>query len=646
MRNQKMTGGLLTHEVSNTGAVFGRKNDVRVIFQGSDACTDGNRIILPALASEKEVDAKTQRILRGFLDHEAGHIRHSDMPLIMKTYERWAKEDKKHHKHLHNALEDIWLERRVLAEYPGAAENLKATATFANEGALEAIKSGKVSADKLNDPAAMTAIGITWRGRQDYGGSTTHELWDHLGDDVKRKIDDAIAALDACDNTGDIINLATKIADEIFEEHKRPPEDDEDEGEPDDDGDDESAGESAGDDDSFDGDDGADDDSFDGDTESDGDPSDGEASGEGESKLDDIDAGKTKSSGTNDDGPCPIADPVEGFDAREAIEKALKEAKLTGVTSDYRALSTVNDRWYDVASPKGAKASGNRTSQQRVFCDTEEQAYTDILDGMRGDVGVIRRKLERALLAKQERAWIGGFETGRLDSRRFPAVLSGRSTVFKRKMDASDLDTAVTVLVDLSGSMSGSKMIAAAECAIALAEALERTSVSYEVLGFDNQSYAWTGERPSLKGFNRLEALYIHSYKAFEQRLITRRQAMASLRYADGGNNTDGEALEWVWSRLRKRGESRKVLLVLSDGYPAAATTDGDTQPFSRHLEKVVGQIAKEGCFVAGIGIQSDAVKKFYPVYAVVDNVSELGGEALTMIGRALLGQGSAVRAA
>ena len=82
------------HEMTQTSSVFGRKSDLKVVFKGDGAATNGETVYLPAIAHDKEVDAETQMVMRGYVDHEAGHNRHSDMPLIMKTYEQWHKEGK------------------------------------------------------------------------------------------------------------------------------------------------------------------------------------------------------------------------------------------------------------------------------------------------------------------------------------------------------------------------------------------------------------------------------------------------------------------------------------------------------------------------------------------------------------------------
>jgi len=103
---------------------------------------------------------------------------------------------------------------------------------------------------------------------------------------------------------------------------------------------------------------------------------------------------------------------------------------------------------------------------------------------MSGYGNVMRRKLERAWMSKDNRDWDGGREDGRLDTRRFVGAFNGRQDVFKKREPRAEMDTALTVLIDLSGSMGGSKIRIAEQCAIALAEAVDKTGVAYEVLGF------------------------------------------------------------------------------------------------------------------------------------------------------------------
>ena len=644
--SRKLTSDLFMHELSGTGATFGRKSDINVVFQGNTAMTDGNVVVLPSLASGKDLDPATQAVVRGFLDHEAGHLRHSDMTVLNDEYERWEKNGQKLIKATHNALEDIWLERRVLKEYPGASENLKATATHVNTKLKKQIEDGEVERKDLEDAEVVGPLGITWRGRKDYGGALSSELFDMLPKDVQDKIDKAISGLDTCENSRDIVKLAEDVA-AMFGDvtaKPQPPQ----------------PKPSRGEGKRGDGDGGGKDGDADGDERGKG----------GRSDRENLESTSTeKTEGERHDGegstgaggicdgmkaPKEKRDPLEGFDPKDVVMDALREAGAMGGGRDFRAMGLHDDLFVDVMSKEGALKGlstkspgsrmfpGGRSWGQQVADRYDNRDYDRIVDSMRSEVGVVRRRLERALIAKQQRVWTGGHEQGRLDTRRFPGVLTGRTNVFKQRSDASDLDTAVTILIDMSGSMGGCREEMAAKCAIALAEALEKTTVSYEVLSFRNVRKISMRPKPKSKEarrrmydmHNRYEALDIDEYKRFSDRLFTRRPAMASIAGQHGGNNSDACALRMVWNRLRKRGESRKVVLVLSDGQPAAAGRGHRQQ-----LTSAVREIMAEGCFVAGIGIRSKAVEEYYPVFCVVEDLDDLAGAGLSIISKALLGE-------
>jgi cobalamin biosynthesis protein CobT len=162
----------------------------------------------------------------------------------------------------------------------------------------------------------------------------------------------------------------------------------------------------------------------------------------------------------------------EEFDLKSAVDRKLKVEGLTGKEARGRYLpySTKADAWHHRRL---------ETDKSLMLRGYTARAYDQRLERMQGEVNAIRRKLERALVSKQQRDWVGGQESGRLDSRRFAAVMAGRTNVFKQKTDRAELDTALTILVDLSGSMSGyGKASVARDCVMAVAEAVDRTGIA------------------------------------------------------------------------------------------------------------------------------------------------------------------------
>lgn len=675
----------LMHELRQTGGVFGREPEVTVIFAGDGAWTDGRTIGLPALALDGEASEKTTRIMRGFLDHEAGHVRHTNM----RAYTAYAKAA--HDAGLPvkasvlNALEDIWLEQRVMGDYPGAKANLAFTAASVNEDLLARIADVKVTGADLLNPWRMAAVAITWAGREDYGDPAT-ETCRALLDQIDPKLADAAREWAAKARASKNTRANIKLADAIFEalgefapprpdlpgeesretweatEGRKEPEPAPKTGKPGERTDDPGhEGDGTGHTEAEAGDTGDGDEGDGGpDTEVEGEATEAPGKGgEGEPRK----GGGTSSPPT--DTPSPEDAPLEGTDFSDALLKAAREDGLIPTPDDdeggetptrpfsgYRPYTTAYDSFHH-RTLAGRTLPGREPAKDFVSdklqhaAGTRRRHYIARRDELTGSVSVLRRKLERALLAREARQWDGGMRHGRLDPRRLSAAVVSRSeTVFRQRTDAPEIDTALQIAVDLSGSMNQChppRIEVAADCVIALAEALARTSVAWEVVGYHNpydmlppalmRRY---GERGVPEGFSRMLPLSLPVFKSFDERLEDAAGPLWAIRAWAQGENVDGEALLMMTRRLVARPERRKVLFVLSDGAPACP---GDMSGMYHHLSKVVQDLTRdEGVSVAALGIQSEAVSRFFPIHGVVNSLDELTSSALDMLWTQLLG--------
>jgi cobaltochelatase CobT len=216
--------------------------------------------------------------------------------------------------------------------------------------------------------------------------------------------------------------------------------------------------------------------------------------------------------------------------------------------------------------------------------------------------------------------------------------------------DERSVDTAITVLVDMSGSMSSgsghmSKGMMAQLVAMALAEVLDRTGARYEVLGFNAASGAidWSKRLRRMtrlpSGFKgRHEPVDMYEFKRFEESLYQAKGAMTKIAALVTGNNVDGESVLYAYHRLAARSERRKILLTLSDGEPAFY--HGYTTPLpEQHLRDVIDFIGRRGVDCVGIGIQTGAVKRFYPRWAVVNRLEDLAGQTIEMLAKLLINE-------
>ena len=248
----------------------------------------------------------------------------------------------------------------------------------------------------------------------------------------------------------------------------------------------------------------------------------------------------------------------------------------------------------------------------------------------------LANKLQRQLMAKQNRSWDFDLEEGLLDSSKLPRIIIDpyNSLSFKKEKDLEFKDTVVSLLIDNSGSMRGRPITIAALCADILSRTLERCSVKVEILGFTTKNWKGGKSRESwnkngkVKNPGRLNDLRHIIYKSADSQWRQSKKNLG-LMLKEGilKENIDGEAIMWAYSRLKKRKEERKILMVISDGAPVDDSTlsvnSGDY--LEKHLKKVVKLIEnKEDIEILAIGIGHD-VSRYYKKAIKITDVQELG---------------------
>ncbi len=271
------------------------------------------------------------------------------------------------------------------------------------------------------------------------------------------------------------------------------------------------------------------------------------------------------------------------------------------------------------------------------------KALDQQLIGFQDIITKLANKLQRQLLAKQNRAWEFDLEEGLLDSSKLPRVIMNpyNSLSFKKEKDLDFKDTVVTLLIDNSGSMRGRPITIAAICADILSRTLERCSVKVEILGFTTKNWKggqsrelWNKEsKPKSPG--RLNDLRHIIYKGADTHW---RQAKNNLglMLKEGllKENIDGEAISWAFNRIKKRKEERKILMVISDGAPVDDSTlsvnSGDF--LEKHLKKIVKFIEdKSEIEILAIGIGHD-VSRYYKKAIKITDVNELGDVMISQL--------------
>jgi cobaltochelatase CobT len=276
------------------------------------------------------------------------------------------------------------------------------------------------------------------------------------------------------------------------------------------------------------------------------------------------------------------------------------------------------------------------------LCDPDEltrlRAYLDQqLANLSNVVSRLANRLQRKLMAQQNRAWAFDLEEGLLDVARLTRVIVDPTAPlsFKEEKDTEFRDTVVTLLIDNSGSMRGRPIMVAAVCADILARTLERCGVKVEILGFTTRAWKggasrddWlkAGKPPTPGRLNDLRHIVYKSADAPWRR--ARKNLGLMMREGLLKENIDGEALMWAHHRLIGRAEQRQILMVISDGAPVDDSTlsVNSGHYLERHLRRVIAEIeTKSPVELIAIGIGHDVTRYYRRAVTIVD-VEQLGG--------------------
>jgi cobaltochelatase CobT len=286
--------------------------------------------------------------------------------------------------------------------------------------------------------------------------------------------------------------------------------------------------------------------------------------------------------------------------------------------------------------------------EAQELCDFEEldrlRAYLDSqLTGLQGVVTRLANRLQRRLMAQQNRSWDFDQEEGLLDAARLARVVvsPGQSLSYKVEREQEFKDTVVTLLIDNSGSMRGRPISIAAISADIMARTLERCGVKVEILGFTTR--AWKGGQSREKWLasgkppqpGRLNDLrHIIYKKADEPMRRARKNLGLMMREGLLKENIDGEALLWAHTRLLARAEDRRILMVISDGAPVDDSTLSVNSAgyLETHLRKVIDWIEKQSPVqLVAIGIGHD-VTRYYKRAVTIMDVEQLGGTIIEQL--------------
>ena len=594
MAHAETPGEVFKRALAHAARSLAEQPDLEVVFSGDGPSLIGHRAILPH--PPRDLQGPETARLRGLADQMALRVAHHDDAVHLRS--RPASPEGVL---AYDALEQARIEAIGANALAGVKDNLAAVweQTVQRKG-LSAIT------DPAGAPMA-DVLGLLVRER--LTGAPPPDSARHLVDALRADIE-AKAGTDLDQLTGAVDNQAAfaRIARKVLRDLEL--------------GDDanDSADQNS-----------QDEESEEGDSES---PSDGEGEGQEQSPQGDA----------SEDGETSQQE-------SESAEAQMADSDDQAVDSDDDMDMTDGDRparpdIKDPGTPEPAYKIFSREFDEVIgaeeLCEADEltrlRAYLDQqIESLSSVVARLANRLQRRLMAKQNRTWSFDLEEGMLDAARLTRVIIDPSSPlsFKEEKDTEFRDTVVSLLIDNSGSMRGRPIMVAAVCADILARTLERCAVKVEILGFTTRAWkggasrdAWLkAGKPASPG--RLNDLRHIIYKAADAPWRRARKNLG-LMMREGllKENIDGEALMWAHQRLVSRPEQRRILMVISDGAPVDDSTlsVNSGHYLERHLRRVIAEIeGKSPVELIAIGIGHDVTRYYRRAVTIVD-VEQLGG--------------------
>ena len=582
--------------LANAARSLAESADLEIVYSGEGPVLQGNRAVLPH--PPRDLTPADASRIRGLADQMALRVAHHDAAIHAKSRPGSAMGQP-----VYDALEQVRIEAIGANALGGVKHNLKAV----HDAAWAKKVFNPIEAQASPPIADIVSLIVRERLTGVAPPPQAQPLIDLFKADIEAKAGaDIDKLLDTLDNQKAFARLARTILRDLsmgddLSDAPDQADDQEDEGE-------------------------------DGEAESeDGDEGDGEGQSPQQSSMDDSEATHSESEDADSqmteaqDDP-NAEDSDEPPEMGDGEQPARPEMKGGDKPITYKVFTTAHDEV--VAAEE--------------LCEPEEltrlRAYLDQqLASLSSVVSRLANKLQRKLMAQQNRSWTFDLEEGLLDVARLTRVIVDptASLAFKEEEDTEFRDTVVTILIDNSGSMRGRPIMVAAVCADILARTLERCGVKTEILGFTTR--AWKGGtsredwlkagKPAQPGrLNDLRHIIYKSADAPWRR--ARRNLGLMMREGLLKENIDGEALMWAHQRMIGRPEARRILMVISDGAPVDDSTlsVNSGHYLERHLREVITEIeTKSPVQLIAIGIGHDVTRYYRRAVTIVD-VEQLAG--------------------
>jgi hypothetical protein len=618
--------------LEKTAKALSRKYRIKLECKGTKAYTDGKKIVIPYLG--EDINEDVAQVLRGYCDHEIGHVKFSDFEIGYGTLSPALKK-------MTNQIEDFRIENLMGLEYAGVKKNLNKVVSH------------------LMPETFDTALQCLWmEGRRQCCGQEfdiadkTSPVKKQFGDDIFERINGLKSEMDSLALARDMMKM--------IKEPPAPPEPEEskpeagDDGEPEspeesepettEESDDTEPGEGAGDaceEEENDWDEEADEDMPAGSMGEDDDDSDETDPAEGGGDSDDSEdsdepgeegdePGEPGDSDIYGDEPSPgETDPTEGSELDGPEEE---EPELEPVTEeDVEEWEDVGDKLKDILM----KAHDTAMTGYTVYDPAQDQLReVEAAPGLgtflrlKADLGkfnALKNRIARAFVAKTQSRWVNDREEGKINGRKLASVKAGNRRVFREHHKGESRDTAITFLTDFSASMGHRGVRNEMKAVILFLETLKLTGIKSEVLAYTTRGKFTSAPGDTLYNYSRREKLYTGIFKSHDEVYGSKVKA----RIANFGNvarkeNCDPCSVRVAHDRLVNRREKRKILFVLTDG---AVENRSDVYAGRVELKRLVKEIEDKGKVeIICIDFASGDAKQYYSNVISVPRGGDIAG--------------------
>ena len=634
--------------VTTASRVLGGNLGAEVVFSGASAYTDGKTITIPQLPDNALITEKEEAVTTGYYCHESAHIRYTDMKYILQEMTDAENGGDPLLKSLINACEDCFIEREWVGEYEGSINPLSDAHITVDERAMEFMDQAD---NHSTDWRHIGPMAITWMsGREkDYDGEVREDCISRLGEGMEATVsgwyDKYVKPIR---NSRDSVEAARNIAREMHEveeqkqkeaEQQQQQQQQGDPSKPCDGGDGGEGGEGQAEGQGQDSPDAQ------GQDPQQGDGGDKSGNGEGQSS----EAGDEQTSG---EGSSSSSEGGEAGEYRKSgvtpMSVDIDVAKALGVADKMSSMGSGGRKGrycpftekYDEVLDSSGKRPSNRTKYKwdEAFNPRGAAQYDQLVSETAGTISVMRRKIQRAFLAKREREWTGGHTAGRLNPRDLVRAYNGNDDVYRQRSEAPDVDTAVQIVVDASSSMGGGVMTCAAVTAIALCHTLDGIGCETEVITFDGDvGYMPKKEKERMNAeggygyrqYSRYYSMCLVAHKSFDEPFKRAKVSLGNMEWMPSGGTPTGDALMVAYPRLLKRNAQRKILLLVTDGAANNLTL----------AKYAINKIKSLDVEVAGIGIGGNYIGNHCDRSVVVNDVDDLAGKVMDDFAKMLLGE-------